>query len=363
MKTPKKIMGLSKSHNTKLTVMAVVIMAVVLIGVIIIAIGHASTHYVSVSAASGTVTSPAVVQSDANAINGRYVKFSAPNGICGFKSGASTVNKVMIIWEENKDYSQVIGSGSAPYINNTIVKNCANATNYNANGHYSLPNYMTMTSSLNNGSSYFSSGPWSGDCTPTSSGCSTSTKSIFQQLGSNWKSFVEDMPSNCDTSSDYAYAKHNPAVYYTAIPSTTCHANDVPFSAGAYSSGALYSAIQSGLPALSTVTPNLCNDMHDCGVSSGDTWLSKWIPVITAGRDYQNGNLAILIVGDEGSGSNSTSSSHTFAVGLSAYTKLATQSGTSFDENSILRTMEDITGQSPIGGAGSANTMVSAFGF
>src|SRR5262252_4257779 len=69
----------------------------------------------------------------------------AATGLCGFRTGASTVNKVMVIWFENKNYGSIVGSGSAPFLNRTVKAQCGLATNYQALSHPSLPNYLAAT--------------------------------------------------------------------------------------------------------------------------------------------------------------------------------------------------------------------------
>ena len=280
----------------------------------------------------------------------------AATGLCGFKTGTSTVNKVMVIWFENKDYASIVGSGSAPYLNNTVKAKCGLATNYHALTHPSLPNYLSATSGVS-----YATAPFSADCSPTSASCTTGNLNIYKQesnAGRGWRGYAESMPSACDKSNSGNYAvRHNPPPYYTDLNS--CASFDLPL--GTTSSGNLLSDINSGgLPAYSTVTPNLCNDMHDCGVSTGDSWLSTWIPKITAGPDYQNGKLAVFIVWDEGSGSGN-SQSHVACFVLSAFTPAGTQSATSFTHYSLLRTSEEITGVGLLGNAASAASMRSAF--
>jgi hypothetical protein len=213
---------------------------------------------------------------------------------------------------------------------------------------------MAITSGVS-----YASNPWNTDCWPTNSGCNTSNASVFSQLGTNWKSYAEDMPGSCVKSDSGEYAvKHNPAAYYTNI-ATACSRQDVPL--GTSTSGNLFSDVKNGaLPALTTVTPNLINDMHDGTVLDADNWLKVWVPIITAGSDYQTGHLAIIVMGDENEGSGS-GSNQTFAFVLSAYTRSSTQSSTSFNDYSVTRTIEDITGQPAIGNAAGANSMVSAF--
>jgi phospholipase C len=53
------------------------------------------------------------------------------------------------------------------------------------------------------------------------------------------------------------------------------------------------------LPNFSVVVPNVCNDMHDCSVATGDTWLSQWMPVILNSQSYLAGRTAIFVLFDE----------------------------------------------------------------
>jgi acid phosphatase len=52
------------------------------------------------------------------------------------------------------------------------------------------------------------------------------------------------------------------------------------------------------------LTPNLCNDAHDCSLAKADNWLAGWVPRIMAGPDYTAGNLTIIITFDEGASTN-----------------------------------------------------------
>jgi acid phosphatase len=49
------------------------------------------------------------------------------------------------------------------------------------------------------------------------------------------------------------------------------------------------------------VVPNICHDMHDCSVGSGDAWLAQNVPAIQSFDSANNGLLIITF--DEGSGS------------------------------------------------------------
>jgi hypothetical protein len=117
-----------------------------------------------------------------------------PTGLCGFKTGGA-VTKALVIWMENKDYDQIVGSSSAPFENGTVMAQCATASNYSDLGHPSLPNYMSATSGVG-----YNFAPWSNDCSPGGT-CATSNPSIYSQMegtaGESWKGYAESMPANC----------------------------------------------------------------------------------------------------------------------------------------------------------------------
>jgi phosphatidylinositol-3-phosphatase len=251
---------------------------------------------------------------------------------------------------ENHSYSSVIGSSAAPY-ENALANSCGLATNYHGVTHPSLPNYMAATGGTTAGIT--------NDCSPSSS-CESTGPSIFGQVAAShrqWRSYEESMPSNCDKTTASPYAvKHNPAPYYTQIASQ-CAQWDVPF--GTTSSGPFLSAVRSGsLPAFSFVTPNLCNDTHDCSVGTGDAWLRSVVGQITSSAMYKAGRTAIFITWDEGeSGGN-----HVPTIVVSPTVKAGTQSATNYDHYSLLRTAEEMLGLSLLGNASSASSMRSAFG-
>ena len=250
----------------------------------------------------------------------------------------------MVIFEENKSFSSIFpNTGSTPNLQ-SFADGCALATNYWSLTHLSLSNYMAATSGV-----AYNFLPWSADCSP--SGCSTANENVFDLVGPNgWKSYQESMTANCSLSSNGLYvARHNPAAYYTDIDGGTlgggaCAANDVPL--GDTTSGALISDIGAGtLPLFSEVSPNLLDDMHDGTVAEGDAWLGTWIPLITAGADYQSGRLTIAIVWDEGSGTGDTPS-NVPAVFMSAYILPHTVSSAYFTHYTLYQTALDIAGVS-----------------
>lgn len=274
---------------------------------------------------------------------------------CGTAQAEPKVDQVLLIWEENHNFSSVIGSSDAPEINR-LASDCGLATNYGAVTHPSLPNYMSMTS----GRSY-AHAPWDGDCGPYGS-CTTSATSVFGELtasGKQWRSYAESMGGNCFLATYGTYAaRHNPAVYYTSIRSQ-CRAWDQPL--GTTKEGELHSALKTGPKvALTTVTPDVENDMHNGTVGQADSWLADWVPQMVASPSYQSGRLAVVIAWDEGFGGGNVPSSAPLLV-MSAYTHPGTRSKSALDDYSVLRSISQLMGVRPLGAAARAPSFVAAF--
>lgn len=239
---------------------------------------------------------------------------------------------------ENKSYSKVMRSHHAPYIH-ALAADCGLATNYRAVAHPSLPNYIAMTSGSTQGVA--------DDGDPSAHRLSAT--SVFSQLGTDWRSLEESMPSPCQRQDSGAYAAHhNPAVYYTRLR-RSCAARDVPLG---------------NVPDLSArltfITPNRCNDMHDCGIRGGDRWLATWMPRIFRSREYRSGRTAVFLTWDEDDG---TSGNHVLTLVISRRIRPGTRSGARFDHYSLLRTTEELLGVARrLGAASRAPDMRAAFG-
>jgi phosphatidylinositol-3-phosphatase len=260
-------------------------------------------------------------------------------GPCGTKVGQHPATYGHVVWIvfENHSYSQVIGSASAPYIN-SIAHRCGLATNYFAISHPSLPNYIALTSGSTQGIT---------DDGPPSSH-RLAAASIFSQAGAGWRSLEQSMPSNCDLTSSGEYAvRHNPAAYYTGIR-TACATADVPLS-----------STPNVTAKFTFVTPNLCNDMHDCSVTTGDSWLSTFLPKILSSSTYTAGGTAIFITWDEDNGS---SGNHVPTLVISPYTRAGATDGATLRHYSLLRTTEDMLGLGCLANSCSAADFRAAFG-
>lgn len=233
---------------------------------------------------------------------------------------------IVVILEENKPSSAVLGSADAPFLD-SLTKDYASAGNYNAITHPSLPNYLALTSGTTAGIT--------DDCSPDPDSCSADVGSIadsIEDAGRTWRSYGEDMPEPCyqHNSGDYA-VRHVPFVYYPSVREdpTRCDDHVVPFSAFA-------DDLSAELPDFSFVTPNLCNDMHNCSVASGDDWLAEEVPRILTAPAFEEQNSLLVITFDEGDRSDNRIPF--IAVGSSVRPGFTSE--VRYDHYSLLRTIE-----------------------
>jgi hypothetical protein len=174
---------------------------------------------------------------------------------------------VVVIVMENKEYGDVIGSSSSPYVN-ALARRYASATGFYGVRHPSLPNYLALTAGTTLGVD--------SDCTD----CQQSGASIVDQLeaaGVSWKAYMGGMPSACfkgASSGQYA-KKHDPFMYYDRV------ANNPARCAKVVPEAELSRDLAAGrLPTFAFLSPGLCDDTHDCALDQGDRYLLRALPPI-----------------------------------------------------------------------------------
>ena len=267
----------------------------------------------------------------------------------GHNGGGGTPTKLLVFVEENHSQSQVLSG--MPYLA-SLAGAHGHATAYDAETHPSLPNSLALV-----GGSTFGvqddapprAHPLSGD-------------SVFDQAiahGRSAKTYAESMPSNCylSASGDYA-VKHNAWAYFAdSTPRSNCNRFDVAM--GTTGAGALASDIATGsLPNVGFAIPNLCNDAHNCPLSTADDWLHEWIPRIMSGSDYRSGRLAIVVTFDE---DDRNAGNNVATVVISPRTRQVTSSA-SYDHYSSLRCADEILGVPLLRAAAAARSLCPAFG-
>ncbi|WP_250640451.1 alkaline phosphatase family protein [Frankia sp. AiPa1] len=230
---------------------------------------------------------------------------------------------VIVVMLENHAYSQVIGSSSAPYINSLATGGAKLTASY-AITHPSQPNYMAIFSGGTQGI--------------TGDACYTPGFSSAANLGSEliaagrtWGSYNEGLPSAgstvCTNSSTKYARKHNPWFGFSNVPTSTAK------------TFAQFPTDYTTLPKISFVVPNLCNDMHDCSVSTGDTWLQNNLSAYATWATTHNSLLIVTFDED-----NSFSGNHIPTVIYGQHVTAGSSSATTYNHYNVLRTLEDLAG-------------------
>ncbi len=243
------------------------------------------------------------------------------------------ITHVFVILMENHSYTQVWNTASTPYIT-ALGKAYTWASNYHAITHPSLPNYLDIYGGSNYGITT--------DCSPSSS-CHINARNLADNLqakGLTWRFYEESMPAPCYLTSSGNYApKHDPVVYFDDVRTnkTRCDSHVVA-----------YTALATDLATLATtknfsfITPNLCDDMHDCSVSTGDNWLKSHVPAILKSPACVSAKCLVIITWDEDNGS---SGNHVCTIFAGSGAKTAGYVSTkSYNHYSLLRTVEYIFG-------------------
>ena len=229
-----------------------------------------------------------------------------------------------MVVEENTDYTSVIGSSSMPYLNG-LAQQYGLATQYYANTHPSIGNYFMMTvgTIITNDDSY---------------GSVVTDNNVIRQLraaGKTWKAYAEDLPSvgyvTLDVDNGAYASRHNPVVYLTDVHDDATQAqNVVPFTQFAAD------LANNALPNYSFIVPNLCNDAHDCSLSTADTWLQTNIDPLVKNAQFQQDGLLIILF-DEAGGDDTNGGGRVAWVAVGAHVKPGYQSTRLYQHASTLR--------------------------
>ena len=258
---------------------------------------------------------------------------------------APAYRHVVVIVLENRSFATVAGSPQAPYLN-SLAERWSLATGYSGVSHPSLPNYLALVG----GDTY----GVSSDCTA----CFVNAPSLPDRLeaaGRTWKAYMEGMPQPCYLGSAGRYAqKHDPFIYFDAIRNDPARcARIVPYSslAADFSSAA-------GAPDFAFVSPDLCDDGHDCPLSTTDAWLSREVPALLASAAFSGSPSLLAVTHDEGEGGDN----RVFTVLAGSGVRKGFQSPTAHDHYSLLRTIETLWKLPPLAaGDGSAAPMTEFF--
>lgn len=186
---------------------------------------------------------------------------------------------IVIVVEENKGYSQVIGNPDAPYIN-ALAQHGALFTHSYGVTHPSQPNYLALFSGTTRGIG-------SNACPLALKGENLANALI--EKGLSFVSYAESLPEAGFEGCRYgAYMrKHNPVANWEELA-----ASNRPFTA--------FPQDFSQLPTVALVIPDLRNDMHDGSIEQGDAWLAQNIESYAQWAMTHNSLLIVTFDEDDG---------------------------------------------------------------
>jgi acid phosphatase len=171
---------------------------------------------------------------------------------------------IVIVFEENKDYTQIIGAASAPYIN-ALASQGAVLTQFYAAHHPSQPNYIEFFAGENLGLTTDACPPTNQSCPPSAPQPAFAAPNLAASLLTNNLTFLgyaEDLPSDALTCCAGQYArKHCPWINFKfqAKNGTWVHLVDYSKNFREFPHDAAGFA---NLPTVAVVIPNLIGDMH-----------------------------------------------------------------------------------------------------
>ncbi len=246
---------------------------------------------------------------------------------------------------ENKNYEVIVGNSDAPYINSLIAA-YGLATNYSGVAHPSEPNYLALFSGSTQGIADDANHDFAGH----------NLADQLEAQGKTWKMFAQNVPPDCftgavatggeDGSGTYA-RKHEPAISFTDISGSPARCSNITD----------FTHFDPAAADFEFITPNMCNDMHDCSVATGDAFLQNFVPTILNSPAWKQGGV-LFITWDENEG---TSGNRVPTLVISPNVPKGFQSNVAHTHYSLLRTIEDAWGLDCLNNACQANNLNEFF--
>jgi hypothetical protein len=264
---------------------------------------------------------------------------------CAWLGGAQAVpppvpalQHALVIVMENKDKGEVVGNSEARYFN-SLIAHYAVLSDYRGVAHPSLPNYLALVSGSTHGIQ--------SDCTS----CTVSGRNLADTVeGSHrsWKTYAEGLPRAGWTgpwSGRYA-KKHDPFLYFRdVLASPARRRRVVPLKQLSRDLAA------SRLPSFSLVVPDLCHDMHDCSVATGDAWLKGFLRPLL--KSPWLASSVVFVVFDEPA--SAAASGRVPALALGPLVLAGSVDADRTSHYGLLRTIEDAWGLPRLGHSAGAH--------
>lgn len=325
------------------------------------------------------------------------------------------VRHVFLLILENQAFTVTFGRDPpAPYLGRTLPREGALLQQYYAIGHASLDNYVALISGqAPNLQTQLDCGTYSdfrlsqpqldAHGLALGEGCvyPALVKTLPDQLeraGLTWKAYMEDMgddpkresatcghvplgtadDTNLATPQDQYADKHDPFVYFHSIidDSARCNTHVVNLNVLPKDLARVAST-----PNYTFITPDLCDDGHDPECADGgeggpravNTFLKKWVPLITGSKAFRQDGLLIITFDESGGGPEGSNAccgeqplpGSRFAPGfrgpgggrigavlLSPFIRPGTVSNVPYNHYALLRSVEDLFHLPHLGYAG-----------
>ena len=251
---------------------------------------------------------------------------SAPRRVPAF-------DRVVVVVLENKAGSEVLGNPRAPAFN-AFARSGAVLSGYRGVTHPSLPNYLALVSGSTHGIS--------SDCTS----CTVGGPSLADTLEARhltWKAYAEGLPRPGWTGpyrGRYA-KKHVPFLYFRSVLASRARLQRVVPLAQLDRDRAA-----AKVPNFALVVPDLCHDMHDCSVATGDAWLKRFLPPL-----LKLSGTAVFVVFDE----SDSVDPRVPALALGPLVRPHSRATGALGHYALLRTIEDGLGLRLLGGSARAS--------
>lgn len=261
---------------------------------------------------------------------------------------------VVLVMEENQEYSAVVGNTQGWPNLNKLIANGALATNYYADVHPSIGNYFMLTTGQL-------------QTTDDSSTAIFNTDSIARRMlsaNASFKVYAEGITQGYLGGNTGLYViRHNPFAMLSDVADSQSVANTVIQPFAQFQADVASNA----LPEFSFIVPDIDDDAHSGTQAQADAWLQTNVVTPLAGtKAFQPGGDGVLIVDfDEGAGTDTTHGGGHVAAAFwgppvqAGYTQ---KSSVLYQHENMLATIMGLLGlQNPSGPAANAQTMAEFF--
>jgi len=302
------------------------------------------------------------------------------------------VAHVFVIALTTTSYRAAFGPGSvAHYLNGKLRRKGVLLTGYRTLGGSELPDYLAMVSgqapNADTRGDCATYAEFSGSFTPASDGQVPGPGCVYPDTvltvadqvtasGKQWKAYLADMgSSSCvhansnaaddatlpGAGSDYD-TRHNPFIYFHSLLDLGgCASNDVGLQD-------LTKDLRKAkrTPTYAFIAPGLCGepsagacpDGRPTGLAGEDAFLKQVVPAILASSAYKQGGV-LMIVFAKAPATDGSGPARTGALILSPKVKAGSTVSTRYNPYSVLRSIEDLLGYTPLVHASTAKSFAN----